>query len=222
MIFFDIDNTLVDYSKSERKAINYIMKSYKLNVKDYSKIWKDISSKYFSEYLRKNLSFEEQGAMRIMDFFRVEDKMLSFEESKMIFYEYKKELEANWVLFDDVITCLEQLKEIEKGIASNGEMSQQQNKIQVTNIEKYFVVKKYASEMKIAKPEYDFFEKLKKYSENNMYIYIGDDLMTDIYPCIDLGISAIWLNRTYSNVPPNVISINSLNELPKLLCSLYS
>lgn len=222
MIFFDIDNTLVDYGKSEKRAINYIMKRYKIKVKDYSDIWKDISSKYFSEYLLKNLSFEEQGAMRIMDFFRVEDKKLSFEESKIIFYEYKKELEANWALFDDVKTCLERLKEKEKGIASNGEMLQQQNKIQVTNIEKYFVVKKYASEMKIAKPEYDFFEKLKKYSRNNTYIYVGDDLLTDIYPCIDLGISAIWLNRNNSNVPPNVISINSLNELPNLLSSLYS
>lgn len=36
MIFYDIDNTLVDYSTSERKAINFIMESYKIKVKDYS------------------------------------------------------------------------------------------------------------------------------------------------------------------------------------------
>lgn len=222
MIFFDIDNTLVDYSASEKKAIKFIMESYRIKVEDYSKIWKDISSKYFSQYLSNNLSFEEQGAMRIMDFFRVEDKMISFEESKFIFNEYKKKLEASWVLFDDVKTCLEKLNLREKGIASNGEMSQQQNKIQMTDIEKYFVVKKYASEMKIAKPDYGFFEELRKYSSNNTYIYVGDDLMTDIYPCIDLGIRAIWLNRNNSDVPPNVISINSLNELPDLLPSLYN
>ncbi len=88
--------------------------------------------------------------------------MLSFEESKIIFYEYKKEFEASWTLFDDVKTCLEKLKETEKGIAGNREMSQQQNKIHVTGIDKYFVVKKYAGEMRIAKPEYGFFEELKK------------------------------------------------------------
>lgn len=217
MIFFDIDNTLVDYSTSEKKAINSIMKSYKIRIEDYAKIWKDISSKYFSQYLLKNLSFEEQGSMRIMDFFRAGNKIISFEKSKIIFYEYKTQLETSWMLFDDVKTCLDRLNEEEKGIASNGEMSQQNNKIQVTNIEKYFVVQKYASEMNIAKPDYYFFEKLKKYSSNNKYIYVGDDLITDICPCLDLGISAIWLNRNNGDVPPNVISINSLNELPHLL-----
>lgn len=220
MIFFDLDNTLVDYSTSEKKAINSIMESYKISTEDYAKIWKDISSKYFSKYLSNNLSFEEQGAMRIMDFFKVRDKMLSFEEAKIIFYEYKTQLEANWMLFDDVKSCLDRLSEEEKGIASNGEMSQQKNKIQVMDIEKYFVVKKYASEMKTAKPDYYFFKELKKYSRNNKYVYVGDDLVMDIYPCMDLGINAIWLNRNNRDVPPDVIAINSLNELPDLLTLL--
>lgn len=220
MIFFDLDNTLVDYSTSEKKAINSIMESYKISTEDYAKIWKDISSKYFSQYLSNSLSFEEQGAMRIMDFFKTGDKMLSFEEAKIIFYEYKTQLEASWMLFDDVKPCLDRLSEEEKGIASNGEMSQQKNKIQVTDIEKYFVVKKYASEMKTAKPDYYFFEELKKYSSNNKYVYVGDDLVTDIYPCMDLGINAIWLNRNNRGVPHDVIAINSLNELPDLLSLL--
>ncbi|MCM1570198.1 MAG: HAD hydrolase-like protein [Roseburia sp.] len=103
----------------------------------------------------------------------MDDKKISFEEAGIIFAEYKKELEADWVLFDDVVTCLEKLKETEKGIASNGEMSQQQNKLQVTKIDGYFIVKKYASEMKTAKPAYDFFEQCKKYSSNHSYIYVG-------------------------------------------------
>lgn len=217
MIFFDLDNTLVDYSTSEKKAINSIMESYKISTEDYAKIWKDISSKYFSQYLSNNLSFEKQGAMRIMEFFKAGDKIISFGEAKTIFYEYKTQLEAGWMLFDDVKTCLDRLSEEEKGIASNGEMSQQKNKLQVTDIEKYFVVKKYASEMKTAKPDYCFFEKLKKYSSNNKYIYVGDDLATDIYPCMELGINAIWLNRNNSDIPNDVTAINSLNELPDLL-----
>ena len=40
MIFFDIDNTLVDYSKSESEAIRLIMDKYGLKLEQYGKYWK--------------------------------------------------------------------------------------------------------------------------------------------------------------------------------------
>lgn len=51
MIFFDIDNTLVDYSKSEREAIRLITDKYGLKLEEYGKCWKGISERYFTKYL---------------------------------------------------------------------------------------------------------------------------------------------------------------------------
>lgn len=51
MIFFDIDNTLVDYSKSEREAIRLITDKYGLKLEQYGKCWKGISERYFTKYL---------------------------------------------------------------------------------------------------------------------------------------------------------------------------
>lgn len=62
MIFFDIDNTLVDYSKSEREAICLITDKYGLKLEQYGKCWKGISERYFTKYLRQEMSFQEQGA----------------------------------------------------------------------------------------------------------------------------------------------------------------
>ena len=73
MIYFDLDNTLIDYNSSERKAIEFIFKEkYGLvlnnNQTDY---WSKISRKYFDYYLSKQITFEEQGKNRFI-------KMLSY------------------------------------------------------------------------------------------------------------------------------------------------
>ena len=102
MIYFDLDNTLIDYNSSERKAIEFIFKEkYGLvlnnNQTDY---WSKISRKYFDYYLSKQITFEEQGKNRFI-------KMLSYcgyvENEKIameLFEEYQKQLENSWILFE--------------------------------------------------------------------------------------------------------------------------
>lgn len=213
MIFFDIDNTLVDYSKSESGASHFIMDKYGLKLDQYGKYWKDISEKYFTKYLRQEMSFQEQGAQRIRELFEQGGRVLSLEASEKIFFEYKEELERNWVLFDDVIPCLEKLNTVNKGIASNGQAEQQNRKLQRIGIDSYFSVKKYASEMHCAKPDLQFFESLKKFCGEGDFVYVGDDLQADIYPCMELGIKAIWVNREGRKVPEGVTAICGLGEL---------
>lgn len=213
MIFFDIDNTLVDYSKSEREAIRLIMDKYGLKLEQYGKCWKDISERYFTKYLRQEMSFQEQGAQRIRELFNQGGMDVSLKASENIFLEYKEEVERSWVLFDDVIPCLEKLNTVNKGIASNGQAEQQNRKLRQTGIDAYFSVKKYASEMYCAKPDYQFFQSLKEYCGKENFAYVGDDLQTDIYPCLELGIRAIWINREGRSVPKGVTEIRSLEEL---------
>ena len=122
MIYFDLDNTLIDYNSSERKAIEFIFKEkYGLvlnnNQTDY---WSKISRKYFDYYLSKQITFEEQGKNRFI-------KMLSYcgyvenEKSAMeLFEEYQKQLENSWILFDDVVDMLHSLEGYRLGIISNG------------------------------------------------------------------------------------------------------
>lgn len=213
MIFFDIDNTLVDYNKSETEAIHFIITKYGLKLALYEKSWKNISKKYFAKYLEQEISFHEQGAQRIKKFFELGEKKITLQEAERVFFEYKEVLEKNWVLFDDVLPCLKKISTVEKGIASNGQVAQQNNKLEKTGIAACFSMKKYASEMNCAKPDYRFFELLKRYCGDENYIYVGDDLQTDIYPCMNLGIKTIWINRMGEEVPEGVNAIQSLKEL---------
>ena len=134
MIFFDIDNTLVDYSKSEREAIRLIMDKYGLKLEQYGKYWKSISGRYFTKYLWQEMSFQEQGAQRIRELFNQGGMDVSLKASENIFLEYKEKLERSWVLFDDVMPCLEKLNTVNKGIASNGQAEQQNRIINFFNL----------------------------------------------------------------------------------------
>lgn len=127
MIFFDIDNTLVDYSKSEREAIRLITDKYGLKLEQCGKCWKGISERYFTKYLRQEMSFQEQGAQRIRKLFNLQS--------------------------------------------------------------------------------------LKEYCGKENFVYVGDNLQTDIYPCLELGIRAIWINREGRSAPKGVTEIRSLEEL---------
>lgn len=86
MIFFDIDNTLVDYSKSEVETIRFIMVKYGLELDLYEKCWKNISKKYFTKYLEQEISFREQGVKRIKELFQQGGQDLSLKEAEAIFF----------------------------------------------------------------------------------------------------------------------------------------
>lgn len=47
----------------------------------------------------------------------------------------------------------------------------------------------------------------------NELTMVGDILSKDIYPAQDAGLDAIWFNPKSENVPENVVSISTLQEL---------
>lgn len=73
-------------------------------------------------------------------------------------------------------------------------------------------------EVGIAKPNVKLFETAcKRVSEspNNCY-YIGDDLQSDILPCIQAGMRGIWINRKNEQARPDgiktIFTLEALKE----------
>lgn len=220
MIYFDLDNTLIDYNSSERKAIEFIFKEkYGLvlnnNQTDY---WSKISRKYFDYYLSKQITFEEQGKNRFI-------KMLSYcgyvEKEKIameLFEEYQKQLENSWILFDDVVDMLHSLEGYRLGIISNGKSIQQRAKLSCTNIEKYFEIILISEETGFAKPSVDiFYEAVKQSGEKiDSVIYVGDNIKTDILPCEKIGMKCVLVDRN-SICEKNICKIKNLYEIHNVL-----
>lgn len=214
LIFWDIDNTLVDYNESEKNAILQILmkEDARVNKEEITDIWRGISKNYFNEFLNGNITFEEQGSLRMIEIFQqICNQKISMQQAADLFFEYRCFLEKSWVLFDDVLPCLKNLKGIQMGIISNGQKKQQQKKLKYLGIQKFFDLQFYADEMGIKKPNPDMFLKAIKNSNvrKEEVWYIGDDLNDDIYPCMEIGIKCIWIDREKTNI--NSINNHALN-----------
>lgn len=100
-------------------------------------------------------------------------------------------------------------------------MGQQTLKLERLGIKDYFETIITAGDVGTAKPDTKLFEiACARVNEDpkNCY-YIGDDLETDILPCIKIGMNGIWLNRNdkQKSYSDDIIIINTLQELQNIL-----
>lgn len=220
IIFFDLDGTLLDHKSSEylgvKEFYNYNKKYFKFSENEFYKAWCDISEKYFNIYLAGKLTFRQQRIERIKGLFRLAKIKLSYQDAEKKFNEYLLNYENSWQCFDDVKPCLESLKEYRLGIISNGDLAQQNLKLEKMKIKSYFEIIITAGEVGISKPNVEMFKIAA--SKANVQLrhcyYVGDDLNTDILPCKKVNMKGILIDRNELAVKIGGITvINSLENL---------
>ena len=217
MIFFDIDNTLINYDASEEISIIILYKEMSGVLLDKKQVeyWHMISQKYFDEYLKGIMSFDEQGIIRIKDMSK--NCNLGIDESSAMnwFDKYQKILSCNWMLFDDVLDTLKFLKNKRLGIISNGNAKQQSQKLLCTNIDSYFEIKVFSGEVGYAKPSHCIFKNAISQANEDAenVVYVGDNVRTDIMPCMQLGIKSILIDRNnkYNSVENRIFNLKDVS-----------
>ena len=94
MIFFDIDGTLLDHKGAELEGIKKFFNLYRFDelteFEKFKKIWVDVADKNFNKYLKKELTFEEQRANRIIELFKEFDLEITYDDAIIKFNEYLK------------------------------------------------------------------------------------------------------------------------------------
>ena len=172
---------------------------------EFIKLWGDLAHKYFNRYLKRELTFDEQRRSRI--------KAL-YISTYLSFYR------DSWKAFDDVISCLNELKDIQLGVISNGDYEHQIDKLTKVGLVDYFSAVITSGEVGYSKPDKRLFiEACKKLGETPTQCnYVGDDLSLDILGCNAAGLKGIWLNRKQEVTDQkNIVTINDLHALPNLL-----
>lgn len=220
MIFFDIDDTLLDHKLSEYLGVLDFFHKYKsiftLEVKEFYSLWTTLSRMYFEQYLNNKLSFQQQRRERIKELFTYASKTICDEEADIKFEDYLLAYENNWKPFDDVLPCLERLQDYKLGIISNGDLEQQTKKLHKLGIMDYFSSITTAGDVGVAKPNREIFQVACQRAGvlPQESFYIGDDLENDILACNAVNMTGIWLNRNKLHRPEDTVQvINNLEEL---------
>ncbi len=217
MLFFDIDNTLLDNDTAQSLAASSIYNQNQqlqdlYSEKEFPNIWNETAEKYVQQYIEGKLTFQQQRQTRVNEIFK---NTLSEQEADAILKSYLAAYEENWQLYFDVLPMLEKYKDIPKGIISNGDKAQQRQKLKKTGIDNYFSTIVISEDIGIFKPDPRIFlHAVKKAGmEPSQCWYIGDEVSIDAKAAMDSGLTGIWLNRKFAGKDEKVPEIISFNDL---------
>lgn len=224
-IFFDFDNTLVDYMKSDIEAIKEVKELSGILVEDDEFI--DKSVEILLEFYKKLESGEETESN--IHKYRLRNTLIQFgvEWEEEYASVYLDNYLNNCNCFDGCKELLEILKgRIKLGILTNSyNIDEQRQRIEGTGLSVYFDDVVISNEIKMFKPQKEaFFYLSDKYGLNpEECIYIGDSEQYDIFGAKNAGFHAIRIahNGNIVNKSKADFVCYSFEELKDILLSNY-
>ena len=223
LLLFDLDNTLIDFSKDQKLALKYAFESmgYKYTesvLKEYKKIddivWKELE---IGE-IQTVVDLYEKRCKMLFEKYNIKQTLDTF--NKLLDKGYQK----NGTPFANAENIIKKLNQKYKlGIITNGPKTQQYIRLQNAGISEYFSYIFVSEEVGYNKPNIKFFEymfeKIEEKDKSKMLI-IGDSLTSDIQGGKNCGLDTCWFNResidNATNIKPNY-EIKKLGELVEIL-----
>jgi len=197
VIFFDIDDTLLDYKTSQDKAALAFAKKYANYIEsseDFVGIWDQITERQMARYLSGEISFQEQRRCRIRESL---DLALPLPDADSIFDDYYQIYEESWSLFPDVEGTLAKLTDFPLAVITNGDKDHQTYKLGKLGILDYFTDVVTPACAGPAKPDIAIFNHAASLAGKlpSQCWYIGDNHTADYQGAKNAGYKSVWLNR---------------------------
>ncbi|MCW6674683.1 YjjG family noncanonical pyrimidine nucleotidase [Aerococcaceae bacterium NML160702] len=223
-IFLDLDNTILDFSKSQAHAFEQICQELEVTY----------SATLLQTFIHYNLALWEQLevgkltkdallAKRFPDFFAQYGVTLSGTETDDRFRHY---LSDYLFLVDGAEDFMAHLKERGYRIyaASNGVYNTQVQRLEKANFLHYFDDLFISEKLGVAKPNTLFFERsvetLGSSFQKERALMIGDSLSSDIKGANNFGMDVCWINPNKEVLPKGysvAYNVAHLDELRNIL-----
>ena len=220
MIFFDIDETLLNQRQAEAEAAERFVQQYsrwlpELTAEQLSAHWRMLREKHLPPFLHGAISFTEHRRRRIRELF-IDGAALTDGEADERFEHFSREYRRNWRLFADVLACLASLNGHRLGILSNGSSAQQREKLQQTGILDRFSTIVISEDIGLAKPGREIYLAACRMAgcRPDECVYVGDRLEADALGSRSDGMRGIWLDRRRCGATTDIEVIHTLGELP--------
>ncbi len=236
VLLIDLDDTLIDYSKSVKYAFKQILAFVNQEYSDEKfRQWCHFDQEYWYDYHSKGIDIpiEYRTSKELLtDYIRSVRYQLFFENTITIEEAFKinniflDSLLEIAIPMDGVYSILEYLSgKYKLYIATNGAIYGVKAKLEKINSLQFFSGMFSADMTKSiwGKPNIDYFEELMEYinySDKEKILMIGNSLNEDIKGAMNMGIDSCWFNPNKigldDNYKPTYI-IGNLMDLKKIL-----
>lgn len=217
ILFFDADETLFDFKKSEEFALDKLISSLNTNLdKDYCiNTYKEINTNIWKEFEQNLISSDD---LKVERFRRLLDKLNLSLNPQDLSDMYTSYLAEGSFIYDETEDLLKYLhKKYKIVIITNGLASVQNKRIKESIVKDYFDEVIISDEIKISKPNPKIFEyALNKINhlDKSSVLMIGDSLSSDIKGGFNAGIDTCWFNPSKGE---NTLGITPTYEISSLL-----
>ena len=176
------------------------------------------------------MTFAEQRTWRVQQVLAMqqesgtESQPLTAQDVLDIFARYLTLYEESWTLYPDALPCLEALSVYPLGVITNGDGSQQRQKLQRTGIAGHFSSVVVSGDIGMAKPQREIFDRsaVELGLLPSELLFIGDNPQADVQGALQAGWQSIWLNRTDSEQSVVAPTISDLSAIPPLVAGEIS
>lgn len=196
-LYFDLDNTLLDFSAAQTKAISELLQLYKLEPKpEYITLYSDMNKMFWERFERGEIPREEIFEGRFIEFTkRIGAKINTAKMSK----DYFCLLAKGHDVMPGAVEILEYVKA--KGytvcVTTNGVAMTQNIRIRQSGLCRWFDYVFISEDIGHKKPEKAYFDFVVDHTpekDRRKILIIGDSLTSDIAGGINAGIDTCWLN----------------------------
>ena len=220
-LFFDLDNTLFDFSLAENRAIKRTLLINGLpNDEETARLYSEINRSYWEKYERNEIKKQEIFDGRFRTLF---EKIGVTADTEKISKDYFAQLSAGHDLIEGANEILKSLKDKNYFICAttNGVSMTQHRRIKDSGIKEFFDVICVSEDAGCQKPDKEYFDfvisKCPKKDKEKMLI-IGDSQSSDILGGINAGIDTCWFNPSGNKAKYKpTYEIKTLSELHNIL-----
>lgn len=220
-IFFDVDDTLLDFELCSKKALFKTFQVLQLDfTEEVYEHFREIDSRLWKKQKQGLISVQEVLAKRFLllaQTFAIEDMSGNLRK------QFEIQLGDTDILVSHAKEVVDDLsKKYTLYAASNGILKMQINRLEKAEILHYFKDLYVSDDIGFDKPDIGFFNECLKRSKlsREEVLFVGDSMEADMWGAKNAGINTCWYNSKGCKDTVGVTYVmNDLHELSKILCS---
>ena len=218
-LYFDVDDTLIDFKAAEKVALPALFKEYQMDFTEEVEVYyKTLNRQLWLALERGEITREQLMNRRFGETMRYFGQSINGREMDE---RYRELLVDTVVLIEGAEQVLSELsKDYELYIVTNGVLETQLARIRAANITSYFKRIFVSEETGYQKPQIEFFNYVFSNVENfekPTSLIIGDSITADIMGGFNAGIDTCWFNRYNQTVDISIQPTYVLKDLHELV-----
>ena len=197
-LLFDVDNTILDFTRCEWEAVGLVMKNNGIEPSDENIVYySGVNDRFWKMFERGEIKKSEIYEGRFKAFLK--EKGFN-RDSKKISDEYIEALKTFYFPLDGALDMLERVsKKFEIYYTTNGNAVTQEKRIKNSGILNYAKGVFVSEAIGHQKPEKEYFDYVLENipeKDKSKIIVIGDSMSSDILGGINSGLDTLWFNPT--------------------------